>query len=256
LWTDEPFLYHSLLSSCLNTKLLDPEKVIQAAEKAFREQQAGLASVEGFIRQILGWREYVRGIYWKYMPDYLKMNALDARRDLPWFYWTGQTDCRCLRQVIGQTLEYGYAHHIQRLMVTGLFALLLGVEPRQVHQWYLAVYADAVEWVELPNTLGMSQFGDGGLMASKPYAATGKYIKRMSNYCGGCRYDPDQRTGEAACPFSVLYWDFLHRNKKKLSDNQRMALQLKNLDRVGKQEMQGILKQAERIKESCRYSKK
>ncbi len=190
MWSGEPFLTHSLLSSALNLKLLDPRKVLDDAEAAYRSGKAPLNSVEGFVRQVLGWREYVRGVYRLFMPEYLDRNALDAQLPLPAFYWTAETDMNCLRQAIEQTLEYGYSHHIQRLMVTGLFALLLGVEPREVHKWYLAMYVDAVEWVELPNTLGMSQFADGGIMASKPYVASGKYIARMSNYCTGCRYDP------------------------------------------------------------------
>jgi deoxyribodipyrimidine photolyase-related protein len=198
--------------------------------------------VEGFIRQVLGWREYVRGIYWRFMPDYREMNALQAEQPLPGFYWTGKTEMRCLSQAIGQTLEYGYAHHIQRLMVTGLFALLLGVRPQEVHGWYLAVYVDAVEWVELPNTLGMSQYADGGIMASKPYAATGKYIQRMSNYCTGCPYNP----AESACPFTTLYWDFLLRHEPLLQKNQRMSLQTKNLDRLDPAARKKITDQADR----------
>jgi deoxyribodipyrimidine photolyase-related protein len=191
--------------------------------------------VEGFIRQVLGWREYVRGIYWQFMPDYLERNQLKATQPLPAFYWTGETGMNCLRHVIGQTLEFGYAHHIQRLMVTGLFALLLGVKPQAVHEWYLAMYVDAVEWVELPNVLGMSQYADGGVMASKPYVATGKYIQRMSNYCADCLYDPAQATGERACPFTTLYWNFLLRHEKLLATNQRMTMQLKNLVRLSAQ---------------------
>jgi deoxyribodipyrimidine photolyase-related protein len=178
------------------------------------------------------------------MPDYLESNALAAKVDLPAFYWTGETDMHCLAETIGQTLKLGYAHHIQRLMVTGLYALLLGVEPKQVHAWYLAVYVDAVEWVELPNTLGMSQFADGGLMASKPYAATGQYIDRMSGYCKGCRYDPKQRTGETACPFTTLYWDFLIRHADRLRGNPRMALQVRNLDRLEEAEKRAIAEHA------------
>ncbi|MCA9235669.1 MAG: cryptochrome/photolyase family protein, partial [Planctomycetales bacterium] len=193
-------------------------------------------------------REYVRGVYWRFMPEYLDRNELDADADLPAFYWTGETDMQCLRQSVGQTLRLGYAHHIQRLMVTGLFAMLLGVDPQQVHQWYLAVYVDAVEWVELPNTLGMSQYADGGVMASKPYAATGKYIQRMSNYCQGCRFDPAQATGDDACPFTTLYWDFLARHKKKLDANPRMSLQVKNLQRKDVEELQQIRRQAEELR--------
>ncbi len=232
MWAGEAWLYHSHLSCALNLKLLNPREMVQAAEDAYRTGHAPLAAAEGFIRQILGWREYVRGIYWRHMPDYLERNALDAQAALPDWYWSGQTDMRCLQDAILQTLEHGYAHHIQRLMVTGLYALLLGVKPQAVHAWYLSVYVDAVEWVELPNTLGMGQFGDGGLMASKPYVASGKYIQRMSNHCKGCKYDPSQSTGLNACPFTTLYWDFLMRHEDLLKKNPRMAMQLKNLARL------------------------
>ncbi len=248
MWNGEPFLYHSLLSATLNLKLINPRKVIARAEGEFHEARAPLNSVEGFIRQILGWREYVRGVYWHYMPGYLDRNSLDATADLPGFYWTGNTEACCLQEVITQTLNYGYAHHIQRLMVTGLYALLLGVRPQKVHEWYLAVYIDAVEWVELPNTLGMSQYADGGIMASKPYAATGKYINRMSNYCQNCRYDPNKSTGPEACPFTTLYWDFLLRHQKRLADNPRMSLQLRNLGRLTKDDIKALQKQAGRLK--------
>lgn len=229
MWTGEPWLYHSRLSAALNLKMLDPRQVVNAAENAYRKGKVPLAAAEGFIRQILGWREYVRGIYWRLMPGYAEMNSLNAHAPLPDFFWTGETDMNCLREVIGQTLRYAYAHHIQRLMVTGLYALLAGVEPRRIHEWYLAIYVDAVEWVELPNVIGMSQFADGGIMASKPYAATGNYIRRMSNYCDGCRYDPAQSTGPRACPITALYWSFLERNEARLRTNPRMQMQLKNL---------------------------
>ena len=244
MWTDEPYLYHARLSAALNLKLIDPLTVCRAAEAAYQSGHAGLAAVEGFIRQILGWREYVRGIYWQFMPGYDEKNALNATQPLPAFYWTGDTEMHCLKQVIGQTLRYGYAHHIQRLMVTGLFALLLGVDPKQVHMWYLAVYVDAVEWVELPNTVGMSQFADGGIMASKPYAATGKYIQRMSNYCDQCPYDPAEAVGPKACPFTTLYWDFLMRHELLLRNNPRMALQVRNLNRLDIDRKQAIQTQA------------
>lgn len=247
IWTNQPFLYHSRISAALNLHLLDPRYVIRAAEKAYHDGSAPLAAVEGFVRQILGWREYVRGIYWLYMPEYLERNALKADRNLPRFYWTGETDMNCLRHSIGQTLDYGYAHHIQRLMITGLFALLLAVNPKQVHEWYLAVYVDAVEWVELPNVLGMSQYADGGTMASKPYAATGKYIDRMSNYCKGCKYNPGEKLGESACPFTTLYWDFLLRHEKSLSQNQRMSMQLRNLQRLSREDQQAVRKQSDKI---------
>ncbi len=245
MWTDRPWLYHSRLSAAMNLKLLDPRDVIAAAETAYARRAVPAASAEGFIRQVLGWREYVRGVYWRFMPDYAERNALDAHGPLPRFYWTGETDMACLRAVIGQTLALGYAHHIQRLMVTGLFALLLGVEPARVHEWYLAVYVDAVEWVELPNTLGMSQYADGGVMASKPYAASGNYIRRMSNYCTGCRYDPAKVTGGDACPFTTLYWDFLMRHEKRLAANRRMLLQVRNLTRLGAAERRAIRREAD-----------
>ena len=252
MWSGQPFLYHSLLSSALNLKLLDPRDVLGEVEAAYCSGKASLSSVEGFIRQILGWREYVRGVYWRFMPEYLDRNTLGARLRLPNFYWTADTDMNCLRQVIGQTLDYGYAHHIQRLMVTGLFALLLGVDPREVHRWYLAVYVDAVEWVELPNVLGMSQFADGGIMASKPYVASGKYIQRMSNYCVKCCYDPDKACGEESCPFTTLYWDFLQRHRRDLSKNARMTMQLRNLDRKSTGEMADIRRRAAAIRSrSC-----
>ncbi|MFO7956893.1 MAG: cryptochrome/photolyase family protein [Candidatus Brocadiia bacterium] len=250
MWTGEPFLFHSRLSSALNLKLLGPRHVLEAAEAAYAEGDVPINSAEGFVRQILGWREFVRGIYWHHMPDYLHRNALDAHQPLPAFYWNAETDMSCLRECIGQTLKYGYAHHIQRLMVTGLFALLLGVEPREVHRWYLAVYVDAVEWVELPNTLGMSQFADGGIIGTKPYVATGKYIERMSNYCDGCRYRPGERTGDDACPFTTLYWDFLMRHARTLSGNSRMGLQLRNLDRVDSAERRELRGRAEKLRAS------
>ncbi len=248
MWTDEPWLFHSRISAAMNMKLLNPREAVAAAERAYRQGNVGLASAEGFIRQILGWREYVRGIYWHFMPRYVELNALGAREKLPGFFWTGACEMNCLRQSITQTLHHGYAHHIQRLMVTGLYALLLGVEPQRVHEWYLAVFVDAVEWVELPNTLGMSQYGDGGIMASKPYAATGKYIDRMSNYCAGCRFDPAKSTGEDACPFTTLYWDFLMRHETMLAKNQRMALQVKNVARLKLADRMAIQTRANEIR--------
>lgn len=251
MWTGEPVLYHARVSAALNLKLLTPREVVDAAEHAWRAGSAPLEATEGFIRQIMGWREYVRGIYWLGMPGYLAHNALDARGPLPAWYWTGETDMSCLREVITQTLRTGYAHHIQRLMVTGLYALLLGVEPRQVHEWYLAVYVDAVEWVEAPNTIGMSQYADGGLMASKPYVASGRYIERMSDYCRGCRYRPGQRTGESACPFTTLYWDFLARHEALLLRNPRIAPQVRNLQRLPQAERQAIARAAAEIRKAA-----
>jgi deoxyribodipyrimidine photolyase-related protein len=250
MWPGQPWLWHAQLSAALNLKLLQPREVVQAAEAAYRAGQVPLASAEGFIRQILGWREYVRGIYWTQMPGYLERNPLGAHEDLPAWYWTGQTDMACLADVIQQTLTRGYAHHIQRLMVTGVYCMLLGVDPKQVHGWYLSVYVDAVEWVELPNTLGMSQYADGGLMASKPYIATGKYIERMAGkqYCAGCRFDPAERTGDTACPFTTLYWDFLARHRELLSQNPRVEPQVRNLARLPAGERQAIAERAAAIR--------
>jgi deoxyribodipyrimidine photolyase-related protein len=248
MWPGDPWLYHAHLSAALNLKLLNPREVVAAAVAAHDAGHAPLASVEGFVRQILGWREYVRGIYWTQMPGYLERNALGADADLPHWYWSGATDMACLRDALEQTLRHGYAHHIQRLMVTGLYALMLGVHPKQVHAWYLAVYVDAVEWVELPNTLGMSQYADGGLMGSKPYIATGRYIQRMSPHCKGCRYDPSARSGADACPFTTLYWDFLMRHAATLARNPRMALQVKNAARLSGPETHALRARAAAIR--------
>ncbi len=241
----EPFLYHSILSLYINTGLLDPMDVCRRVEKAFRAGRVPLNAAEGFIRQIIGWREYVRGIYWLKMPEYVEQNFLGATRPIPDFYWSGETDMACLRAAIGQTKTEAYAHHIQRLMLTGNFALLAGIKPKQVHEWYLAVYADAYEWVELPNALGMSQFADGGLLGSKPYAASGNYINRMSDYCGSCRYDVKKRTGDGACPFNALYWDFLDRNADKLARNPRMAQMYATWRKFSKADQDAVRRDAE-----------
>jgi deoxyribodipyrimidine photolyase-related protein len=230
--TGEPYLYHAHLSFYLNNGLLDPLDLCRAVEGEYRAGRVPLNATEGFIRQIIGWREYVRGIYWWTGPEYGTRNFLNAKRPLPAFYWTGDTDMHCLSQAIGQTLDLAYAHHIQRLMVTGNFALLIGADPDDVDRWYLEVYADAYEWVEQPNTRGMVLFADGGLLGSKPYAASGAYIDRMSDYCGHCRYDVKQRTGPDACPFNALYWDFLARNDDKLRSNQRLSMVYRNWDRM------------------------
>lgn len=216
-------LFHSGLSFALNVKLLHPLEVIQAALAAFEAGKVPLADIEGFVRQILGWREFVRGVYWARMPGYAQLNALNAQRPLPSWYWSGDTQMACLQQAIRQSLDSAYAHHIQRLMVTGNFALIAGLDPHAVHEWYLSVYADAYEWVEAPNTIGMSLFADGGLLATKPYAASGAYINRMSDYCAGCRHDVKRRTGPDACPFNYLYWDFVARNADMLSRNPRLG---------------------------------
>jgi deoxyribodipyrimidine photolyase-related protein len=229
----EDYLYHSVLSPYINIGLLDPLDVCKRVVKAYEDGNAPLNAVEGFVRQIIGWREYVRGIYWLKMPDYAQENFFGADRPLPKFYWTGETDMACLAAAIGQTKRLAYAHHIQRLMVTGNLAMLAGVSPQAVHEWYLIVYADAYEWVELPNTLGMSQFGDGGLLASKPYASSGNYINKMSDHCKGCSYSVSKKTGEGACPFNALYWDFLARNRDKLDGNPRMGQMYATWDRMG-----------------------
>lgn len=240
----EPFLNHSLLSFYINVGLLDPIALCSAAERAYREGLAPLNAVEGFIRQIIGWREYVRGVYWLFMPDYAEQNFFAADRPLPAFFWTGETDMACLSTVIGETIANAYAHHIQRLMVVGNFAMLAGLDPKGVHEWYLEVYADAFEWVELPNVIGMSQFADGGLLGSKPYAASGAYIARMSDYCAGCRYDVRQKTGGGACPFNALYWDFLDRNIAKLSGNRRLAQTYATWRRMSESQRQGFRQSA------------
>jgi deoxyribodipyrimidine photolyase-related protein len=224
------FVFHAVISQYLNCGLLDGREVCGAVVAEYHAGRAPLNAVEGFVRQILGWREYVRGVYWLKMPGYARMNALSADRRLPAFYWTGDTDLACLRACITQSLEDAYAHHIQRLMVTGTFALLAGVNPHEVHEWYLAVYADAYDWVEMPNTLGMSQYADGGLLASKPYAASGNYINKMSDYCKGCAYDVAEKTGAKACPFNYLYWDFIARNRPALANNPRLGTVYRTYD--------------------------
>ncbi|QGY02409.1 cryptochrome/photolyase family protein [Methylobacterium mesophilicum SR1.6/6] len=231
--TGAPFLYHALLSPALNAGLLTAEEVCRAAERAYREGAAPLNCAEGFIRQILGWREYVRGVYWARMPDYRETNALEAGRDLPWFYWSGETALNCIAQVVADTRAHAYAHHIQRLMVTGNFALIAGLYPAQVEEWYLIVFADAYEWVELPNVHGMVLWADGGVMGSKPYAASGAYIDRMSDYCAGCAYDVKLKSGPDACPFNYLYWNFLIENEDRLVGNQRMAMPYRTLRGMG-----------------------
>ncbi|WP_022683128.1 cryptochrome/photolyase family protein [Sphingobium bisphenolivorans] len=245
--TDEPFLWHSVLSPYINAGLLDPLALAQEVEQRYRAGTVPLNAAEGFIRQLIGWREYVRGVYWHEGPDYGRRNALGATRDLPGFYWTRETDMHCMAQAIGQTIDHAYAHHIQRLMITGNFALLAGIDPHQVHVWYLEVYADAYEWVEMPNTLGMALFADGGLLGSKPYAAGGAYINRMSDYCGKCRYDQKRRVGPDACPFNALYWDFLARNERKLARNPRLSMPYRNWDRMSEEDRTAIRAQAARF---------
>ena len=227
----EKFLYHAVVGLYLNCGLLNALNICRAAEAEYDAGRAPLNAVEGFIRQIIGWREYVRGIYWREGPDYVRRNALGATRAVPSFYWDAQTDMACVRSCVEQTRDEAYAHHIQRLMVTGNFALLAGVDPHELHEWYLAVYADAYEWVEAPNVVGMSQFADGGLLASKPYISSGAYIDRMSDYCKGCAYDVKVKAGAKACPFNYLYWDFIVRHRERVASNPRMAQMVRNYDR-------------------------
>jgi deoxyribodipyrimidine photolyase-related protein len=246
--TDHPYLYHSRLSCVLNLHLLDPRKAIDGAIQAYQDKSAPINSVEGFVRQILGWREFVRGVYWLEMPEYAEMNALQADLPMPAFMWTAETEMNCIHRCIRQLIDHAYAHHIQRLMVMGLFALLLGVRPYEVHQWHLSMYADAVDWVSLPNVLGMSQYGDGGIIGTKPYAASGSYIDKMSDYCGDCIYDPKEAIRENGCPFTTLYWDFLSRNYNRLRKNPRMGLQFRNLARKSDSDRNKIRKKADRLK--------
>ncbi|MFT7433893.1 MAG: deoxyribodipyrimidine photolyase-related protein [Alphaproteobacteria bacterium] len=241
----EPWMYHSHIGFYLNCGLLLPLECVQAAEKAYHQKDAPLNAVEGFIRQIIGWREYIRGIYWLKMPQYAEENFFKANNNLPDFYWTAHTKMNCLRQCVQETKENAYAHHIQRLMVLGNFALLAGIEPAQVNEWFLIVYADAYEWVELPNVSGMILFADGGYLASKPYAAGGSYINKMSDYCKNCRYKVTQKNGEDACPFNYLYWDFLARNREKLKSNHRVGMMYRTYDRMDDAKKQAITDDSE-----------
>jgi deoxyribodipyrimidine photolyase-related protein len=246
--TGEPWMWHAHISAGMNLGLIDPLDACRRAEAEYRAGRAALNAVEGFVRQILGWREYVRGVYWLKGPDYRHTNALGADRKLPWFYWSGETGMACVADVVAVTRDHAYAHHIQRLMVTGNLAMLLGVHPDEVNDWYMVVYADAYEWVELPNTHGMATFADGGAMGSKPYAASGAYINRMSDYCGRCRYDVKDRLGEDACPFNALYWDFLIRNEERLARNPRMSMPYRTVARMTQEERAAVQAKAERTK--------
>jgi deoxyribodipyrimidine photolyase-related protein len=240
MWTHLDFGWHALLSSSLNLKLLYPLEVIHAAEHAWRERGLDLASVEGFIRQVLGWREFMRGVYFLDMPALKTDNHFGHQQPLPAWYWTGETRMNCMRQCIGQTLANGYSHHIQRLMVTGMFGITAQIQPQALCDWYLAVYVDAVEWVELPNTAGMALFANGGRFTSKPYVASGAYVKRMSNYCSGCSYEPETRTGPKACPMTTLYWNFLDEHEASFAANPRTALMVKNLQRMDAEERRAV----------------
>jgi deoxyribodipyrimidine photolyase-related protein len=241
-----PFLFHSRLSGPLNLHMIPPARVVAAV--LANPAQAPLNAVEGYVRQVIGWREFVRGIYWHFMPAYADRNALGADLPMPAFYWTGETEMACLADAIGHTLQHAYAHHIERLMVLGLFALLLGVRPYDVHRWHMSMFWDAVDWVSLPNTLGMGQHGDGGIVGTKPYVASGAYIDRMSDHCRRCRYNPKQAVGEQACPFTTLYWDFLARHRSRFAVNRRMGPMFANLDRKDAGELRMIRLQAERVR--------
>jgi deoxyribodipyrimidine photolyase-related protein len=244
---DEPFLFHARISAALNIGLLDLRQLCSDVESAYWSGGVALNAAEGFIRQLIGWREYVRGVYWLKMPDYAEGNSFGNTRALPEFYWTGQTKMNCMRQAIGQSLEHAYAHHIQRLMVTGNFALLAGIAPKQICEWYLAIYMDAFEWVELPNTLGMVMHADGGYLGSKPYCASGQYIKRMSDYSGSCAYKVKESTTEDACPFNSLYWHFVMRHSNLLRANQRMGMVYKNLDRMTEAKQDALWQRGESL---------
>ncbi|APX13535.1 cryptochrome/photolyase family protein [Tateyamaria omphalii] len=239
------FLYHAVVGLYINIGLLDPLEVCQAVEQAWKDGDAPINAAEGFIRQIIGWREYVRGIYFHEGPDYPRRNGLNHQRKLPEFYWGGETNMRCISKAVEQTGAEAYAHHIQRLMVTGNFALLAGLDPAEVSEWYLAVYADAFEWVEAPNVVGMSLFADGGVIASKPYVSSGAYINRMSDYCKGCHYKVSVKTGEGACPFNLLYWHFLDRHRDRFSNNARMGNMYRTWDRMDADRRETVLREAE-----------
>lgn len=252
MWEGRDFLSHSRLSPVLNVKLINPRETVATAVTALEKKEAPVNSVEGFVRQIIGWREYVRGIYWLKMPDYAAMNFFDADETLPAFFWDGDTDMACVRDAMRNVIRNGYAHHIQRLMVLGLFSQIYGADPYKFHEWHMAMYLDAIDWVSLPNTLGMSQFGDGGIVGTKPYCASGNYIHKMGNYCKGCRYQYNKSTGDDACPFTTFYWDFLARNEEKLRNNHRMAFQMKNLDRKRGRELEAIQAHAESLRAQMR----
>ncbi len=237
-------LFHSLLSFALNVKMLNPREVVQRVEAEWRAGRVELAAAEGFIRQIIGWREYVRGIYWAQMPGYDQLNFFEHTTPLPEWFWTGNTRMNCMAAAIGGSLQNAHVHHIQRLMVIGNFAQLAGLDVQALHRWYLGIYIDAFEWVELPNTLGMSQFADGGLLATKPYISSAAYIDRMSDYCKGCAYDKKQRLGEAACPFNALYWDFYQRNTARLKNNPRIGMAYRQLEKMPASERDAIRDQA------------
>ncbi len=247
--TDEAYLFHSNLSFAMNSKMVTPQEVVEKVISYWRDHKndIDIAQVEGFVRQIIGWREYMRGMYWLKMPEYKKLNKLNNTNPLPEFYWTGNTKMNCLKKAIGQSLQLGYAHHIQRLMITGNYALLTMTHPDEVDKWYLGIYADAIEWVEITNTRGMSQFADGGLVATKPYVSSGSYINKMSNYCKGCFYKVSKKTGEDSCPFNALYWNFLDEKRTLLQGNNRMSMMYRLLDKMDRETLMNYRKRANDI---------
>lgn len=242
-------LYHSRLSFALNIKLISPAETIDTVLKYYAAGQStiGIAQVEGFIRQILGWREYMRGVYWANMPDYQSFNHFEANHELPGFFWDAHTRMNCMHHAIAQSLDYAYAHHIQRLMITGNFCLLAGISPDQVDHWYLGIYADAIEWVQLPNTRGMSQYADGGIIASKPYASSGNYINKMSDYCNDCHYRVREKVGDSACPFNALYWNFIHQHSELLKNNQRMSMIYRSWEKMNSEDREQIINKAQQL---------
>ncbi|MBT7136022.1 MAG: cryptochrome/photolyase family protein [Polaribacter sp.] len=250
--TDKIYLFHSRISFAMNTKLISPKEIIETVLKTYRNNQneIDISQVEGFIRQILGWREYMRGMYWMLMPNYKKENFLNNENKLPSFFWTGKTKMNCLEKSINNSLDNGYAHHIQRLMITGNFALLTGVHPDAIDAWYLGIYVDAIEWVQLPNTRGMSQFADGGKIATKPYVSSGSYIHKMSNYCGSCHYNKSKKFEDDACPFNSLYWNFLDEKQTALSSNFRMKMMYSLLNKMSSEERAKIKEKANHIIEN------
>lgn len=250
MWSDEAFLYHSRLSVLLNVKLISPKQCVDAAVAAYQSGDAPINSVEGFVRQILGWREFVRGIYWLKMPEYVSLNHLGHHLDLPSFFWDGETQMNCVKQSMKHVLDHSYSHHIHRLMVLGNFAQLWGADPKAFHDWHMAMYVDAIDWVSLPNTLGMSQYGDGGIVGTKPYCSSGNYINKMSNFCGDCRFNYKKRVGDDACPFTTLYWEFMDRHYDLLKGNARMKFPMKNLEKMrqNSEDMQAIRDRANELR--------
>ena len=250
MWKGESTLYHSRLSAVMNNKLLPAKTCVKKAIDAYKSGDAPLNSVEGYVRQILGWREFIRGVYWLHMPEYAEGNALrTGDTEVPKFFWDGDTDMACAADCMKSVVNHAWSHHIPRLMVLGEFSLLLGAHPYKFHEWHMAMYVDAIDWVSLPNTLGMSQYGDGGIVGTKPYCASGNYIKKMGNFCSACRYNPSKATGDDACPFTTLYWDFLDRHQKHFSDNRRMNFQMKNLERKDEETLKEIRSKARKIKQ-------